>query len=273
MILRLFAQLILGRVYYSLERRLIKAGCCGFAVKGGAKTYYKLFDVVELQSTFYRLPKIETAERWRREAPEWFEFVVKAWQAVTHPPTSPTWRHAGAVSHKWEMHHYGHLKPTPRNLEAWKKTLEICRQLHSKICVVQCPPSFVYNKENVGNMRRFFDKAPREDLAIAWEPRHKSWHDNPEFVKTLCTELDLVHVVDIFKRQPQSSRDIVYIRLHGLPKELSYKYSYVDKDLEILTERVKKLDVKQTYVMFNNMTMAKDCLRFMELLSKSPPSL
>jgi len=75
MILRLFAQLILGRVYYSLERRLIKAGCCGFAVKGGAKTYYKLFDVVELQSTFYRLPKIETAERWRREAPEWFEFV------------------------------------------------------------------------------------------------------------------------------------------------------------------------------------------------------
>jgi len=57
----------------------IKAGCCGFAVKGGAKAYYNLFKVIELQSTFYKLPKIQTARKWKEEAPQDFEFVVKAW--------------------------------------------------------------------------------------------------------------------------------------------------------------------------------------------------
>jgi len=246
---------------------LIKAGCCGFSVKGGVKAYYKLFDVVELQSTFYKLPKIDTAQKWRREAPQGFEFVVKAWQAMTHPPSSPTWRRAGVIPNEREASRYGHLKTTAENLDAWKRTVQICKQLDSKVCLVQCPPSFAHNKENVANMRKFFGRIPREGLSIAWEPRHRRWHDNPKIVKELCAELQLVHVVDILKREPQSRGRISYIRLHGLPRELNYRYSYLDKDLELLLQKVTTLDSEKTYVMFNNLTMARDCLRFKELLT------
>ena len=52
----------------------------------------KKFSLVEVEQTFYKLPLVKTAERWRAEAPRGFEFSIKAWQALTHLPTSPTWR-------------------------------------------------------------------------------------------------------------------------------------------------------------------------------------
>ncbi len=252
-----------------LGKELIKTGCCGFGLKGGAKAYYKSFEVVELQSTFYKLPRIETAQKWRREAPQGFEFVVKAWQAITHPTSGPTWWRAGVIPNEQERSQYGHLRPTAKNLDAWKRILEICKQLDCKVCVVQCPPSFVLDARNVANMRRFFGRIPRNGLNLAWEPRHRTWHDNLEVVRKLCNELQLVHVADILKREPQSAGQISYIRLHGLPAELSYKYSYTDADLKLLLQKVTRLDTEKTYVLFNNVTMAKDCLRFKELLASS----
>jgi len=267
----------------------IKAGCCGLNIKGGARAYYELFDVVELQSTFYRLPRVETARIWRTEAPEGFEFVVKAWQTITHLSSSPTWRKIGPIPNGWDTGRCGHLRPTPENLEAWNQTLNICRFLDSKVCVIQSPPSFAKTGENIGNLREFFKRIPRGNVSIAWEPRHKTWHENPRAVKKLCTELHLIHVVDILKREPQSSGNISYIRLHGLPRELNYRYSYRDEDLKLLVERVLDLETGRlrpacnrkgksksvdrstrenavVYVLFNNLTASKDCIRFKELL-------
>jgi len=248
---------------------LIIAGCCGFGLKGGVKAYYNSFEIVELQSTFYRLPRVETAQKWRREAPQGFEFVVKTWQAMTHPLSSPTWKRERIVPDEQARSQYGHLKPTAENLDAWKRTLEVCKQLDSRVCVVQCPPSFELNRSNVANMRRFFGKITKNGLDLAWEPRHRTWHDNPKVVRKLCSELGLIHVVDILKREPQSAGRISYIRLHGLPGELSYRYSYTDRDLELLIQKVTGLDTDVTYVLFNNVTMAKDCIRFKELLAST----
>ena len=68
----------------------VRVGCCGFPVS--RPRYFKSFGVVEVESGFYQPPKPSTAERWRSEAPEGFQFMVKAWQLITHPPTSPTYR-------------------------------------------------------------------------------------------------------------------------------------------------------------------------------------
>jgi len=248
---------------------LIKAGCCGFGLKGGVKAYYKSFEVVELQSTFYKLPRIETAQKWRRDAPQDFEFVVKAWQAITHPLSSPTWKRGEVIPDEQAGSQYGHLRPTASNLDSWERTLEICEQLDSRVCVVQCPPSFELNRSNVANMRRFFGRIPRDRLDLAWEPRHRSWHNKPKVVRKLCNELRLVHVVDLLKREPQSTGHISYIRLHGLPAELSYRYSYTDRDLKLLLQKVTTLDTNWTYVLFNNVTMANDCIQFKELLAST----
>jgi len=71
---------------------MVKDGCCGFPV--GMKKYFENFDVVEVQKTFYKPPSQKTAEKWRKNAPENFEFTIKAWQVITHPPSSPTYRKA-----------------------------------------------------------------------------------------------------------------------------------------------------------------------------------
>ena len=77
------------------DKRLhrIKVGCCGFS--SSRKDYFSQFKLVEVQQTFYKMPRLETALRWRGEVPADFEFTLKAWQLITHPPTSPPYRKAG----------------------------------------------------------------------------------------------------------------------------------------------------------------------------------
>jgi uncharacterized protein YecE (DUF72 family) len=48
--------------------------------------------VVEVQQTFYEPPADTTIRRWRARAPAAFEFTLKAWQLITHEPSSPTFR-------------------------------------------------------------------------------------------------------------------------------------------------------------------------------------
>ncbi|MET1127893.1 MAG: DUF72 domain-containing protein, partial [Thermoproteota archaeon] len=66
----------------------VLSGCCGFPLS--RKRYFERFNVVEVQQTFYDPPSADTLRRWREEAPKGFVFTVKAWQAVTHPSSSPT---------------------------------------------------------------------------------------------------------------------------------------------------------------------------------------
>lgn len=47
--------------------------------------------VGELDRTFHSLQQVPTAGGWRRETVEGFAFTLKAWQAVPHPWSSPTW--------------------------------------------------------------------------------------------------------------------------------------------------------------------------------------
>lgn len=247
----------------------VKIGCCGFPLS--RKKYYELFPVVEVQQTFYKLPSEHTAEKWRAEAPDDFEFAVKAFQAITHPPTSPTWKKAGIEITPDMINRYGLLRPTEENFEAWENMRRICSLLKARICVVQMPPGFTATDENVGNMEAFFGSISRKGLEIAWEPRHKTWFDNPKLVKQICDRLDLIHVVDILKRDPVSDHEIAYTRLHGLGREINYRYKYTDADLASLKEKVLGLvdaGKSEVYVMFNNVYMKDDAYRFAEMLAE-----
>ena len=244
----------------------VKVGCCGFSLRSGRAAYYRVFRLVEVQSTFYKLPRVSTAERWRREAPEDFEFTVKCWQAVTHPPTSPTWRKAGIKVEKEKYGRYGMLKPTEENFEAWNKTMEICRALNARICLIQCPPRFRYTEENVENMKAFLNSIKRDRMLIAWEPRG-DWPQHREEAAELCRELNLVYVTDILRHEPIITGNLVYTRLHGLnPREYDYRYKYTDEDLQRLIDGLRRLEdagVEEVYVLFNNTEMGEDAQRFL----------
>jgi uncharacterized protein YecE (DUF72 family) len=55
-----------------------------FCIPVSMKKYQEVFQVVELNRTFYRYPKDSTVERWKKESPAGFEFAVKTHQERSH---------------------------------------------------------------------------------------------------------------------------------------------------------------------------------------------
>jgi uncharacterized protein YecE (DUF72 family) len=245
----------------------VKIGCCGFPA--ALRRYVRDFSLAEVQKTFYKPPRRETLERWRSSAPHDFEFTVKAWQVLTHPYGSPTWRKARLSIKNPER--YGSFKPTRENLEAWSVVREVCEALRADFCVLQTPPSFTPSDENIENMKRFLALADRGPLHLAWEPRG-GWNSRPELVVELCRSLRLIHVVDLLRRKPFHYSPTAYIRLHGLGGgEVNYAYKYGEDDLKLLASRLEELadeGVIECYILFNNKYMMEDALRFKALLSK-----
>ncbi len=243
----------------------VKVGCCGFPM---ARTeYYRRFPVVEIQQTFYNLPRLQTAERWRREAargrarngrPD-FEFTMKAWQLITHEPSSPTYRRLRAPIPEAEKARYGSFQFTDQVLDAWSRTAAVARAMGASVVVFQCPPRFTPTLAHIENLRRFFKGIDRTGFVAAWEPRG-DWP--PDLTRKLCAELDLVHVVDPLKQHPQSE-GLRYFRLHGVT---GYRYLHTDEDLRAVAQECGG-DVP-TYVLFNNQFMGEDALRLQKLLAR-----
>jgi uncharacterized protein YecE (DUF72 family) len=246
----------------------VKVGCCGFPV--AHEKYYHTFSLVELQSTFYKLPRDATVQRWHDAAPSGFEFVVKAWQAITHPSSSPTWRRAPLTVGKAKAARYGYLQPTAENFEAFRRTLDVCNALGAHVCLIQCPPSFQAAVKNVRNLESFLAKIDRRGLIIAWELRG-NWLAKPQMIRALCDKLEIVHVVDLLRREPASPVTLVYSRLHGLgERELNYGYRYSDNELRRLARKLSSLEkdgCKEAYILFNNVSMFEDAKRFLKLIS------
>ncbi len=235
---------------------MIKIGCCGFPV--ARQKYFNTFKVVEIQQTFYQPPIPSTAQKWRKESPPDFEYTLKAWQLITHEPSSPTYRKLKTKIPQSKAKNYGSFKPTDEVHEAWGKTKEIGDTLHARVIVFQCPASFEPTTENKHNLRKFFSSIKRDKYLFAWEPRGK-WNESE--VKAICRELNLVHCVDPFQSKSTYGK-IRYYRLHGIG---GYRYKYTHEDLGVLKESVgRKID---SYIMFNNVSMFDDAQAFKEFIS------
>lgn len=229
-----------------MKRFEVKVGCCGFQIS--KRKYAEIFDIVEIQETFYRLPSLETVRRWRAEVPrDSFQFSVKAWMVFTHPPSSALWRKTGIPPDD----DYGSLKPTRKNLEAWNDFREILRELNSNLVIFQSPPSFKATDENLRNAREFFSSLD-DDLMVGWETRDESWYRSEGFRKIL-EDLKLTHVVDPLYESPLHG-EFRYYRLHGSRKgsRIIYAHKYSEEELRDLLMIVEKNSMGMNYVLFNN---------------------
>jgi uncharacterized protein YecE (DUF72 family) len=194
--------------------------------------YAKLFDIVEINSTFYQLPKTSTARAWRKEVdavnPK-FEFTVKASKLITH------------VSNFSDT-------------ATWDKINEIGQALGAKVMVFQTPPTFKETPENVKKLKDFFSTV--EGFRFALEPR--GWSEG--IIQKVFPDLGLIHIVDPFTAPP-IKQPFNYYRLHGKGR-IMYRYRFKDEDLEFLKKKMKK----NYYLMFNNIFMYDDALRMRKLV-------
>lgn len=234
----------------------VKVGTCGFGLTKEA--YARIFSCVEIQHTFYQPPQIKTLERWRKEVPANFEFTLKAWQLITHAAKSPTYRRLKRKLSDIEKQEAGYFRDTTIVKEAWGITLASAKALRSQTILFQCPASFTPPEEHLASMENFFCSIDRHDLNLCWEPRG-DW--NAALVKSICTQLQLWHVVDPFVAKSVTPEKC-YFRLHG---KTGWRYQYETGELEELADSIVKR--KPAYVFFNNSKMTEDALKFCKVLS------
>ncbi len=119
------------------------------------EAYARIFDTVEVDSTFYAIPSISTVDGWNRRTPRRFSFSLKLPQEITH-------RHALGSGGRTAL-------------------AEFCdriQMLDEKLGVVliQLPPQFDPAPENVRALRRFLPQLPR-DIRFSIEFRYPEWLD------------------------------------------------------------------------------------------------
>lgn len=259
----------------------IRVGTCGYSYydppegwrdryESKLQAFADAFDLVELNRTFYDLPQVATAERWRREVDgvnEDFEFAVKAWQALTHPTSSPTWRDTDDLTDD-QREAFGYCRPEAPVVAAWDRTREIAEALGADVVLLQTPPSFDATEAHEANLRELVDRVDRGDLTVAWEPRG-DWLDQPERTAALCDALDLVFVDDPLRRRPRSTGDRAYCRLHGLNEApYDYDYAYAAEELDELAAILSDAtdDHERVYCLFNTFEMYADAPRLADRL-------
>ncbi|RLI05163.1 DUF72 domain-containing protein [Candidatus Bathyarchaeota archaeon] len=231
----------------------LKVGCCGFPV---SKTkYYKEFSLVEINSTFYEYPKPSLLSKWKKEAPQNFEFTIKAHQNISHV-------------YRFDL--------TPECIKALDLMVDACRTLNSKILLIQTPGSFKPNQTNLKKAQEFFKEAKKHKLTLVWETRGPEWltEEAKDNLKSFFEKFGVVHCTDPFVASPIFVGEVAYFRLHGLGKKLYY-YQYSEEELRKLLDILKKFNGKrEIYVLFNNLAMFTDALRFQTLVKTgNVPSL
>ena len=244
------------------EERMARVwvGTCGFA-ESQARTF-RDFDILEVQQSFYQPPRPETVQRWREKTPADFVFTLKAWQLITHTPSSPTYRRLREPLSARQLAQCGHFRWNPVTRMAWARTRELAHALGARAVLFQTLKRFTPEPENLARLYRFFESIEREPgLRLAFEPRGEAW--DAALLRTIVRDLKLVHVVDPFLRRPVG-RGLRYFRLHGRPA-YHYRYRYTDADLQALMQRVR--GSWPHWILFNNDHMREDALRLRSRIS------
>jgi uncharacterized protein YecE (DUF72 family) len=222
--------------------------------------YAREFPVMELQSTFYRLPRVSTAERWRKVAPNLI-FTLKAFQGITHPPDSPTWRKARKELEGVDPAEVGLLRVSKFTKEAWQRTEQVAEILDAKVIVVQLPPKYDYGAKNLSKLGKFLSAVSTKRVP-AVEFRHASWFTRLQEAREAIAPYDGIVVTDPLKMNPPD-QSLQYHRMHGSNGLVNYRHKYTDEELARLERSVRG---KETYVLFNNLAMKEDAARFLRRL-------
>ena len=208
----------------------------------------QIFDFVEVNSTFYKLPPLKQAEKWRASVPENFEFTMRASSKLTHEK---------------------HLEPTDENFEEFDKCIDLCRALKARILHFQFPPSFPVTLETVKNWRRFFQGLKKmRDVHYAFEIRNAGSANN-DYLRKFLSDFDIIPTSDVSredKLETSNDSQILYSRVFGLGDRT--KWSFSTDELITLREKVEKIPAARKYVTFHNITMYEDGARMKNLIKE-----
>jgi uncharacterized protein YecE (DUF72 family) len=270
----------------------IRVGVCSWAdetltkvwypkgIKSGEERlryYAERFDVVEANSTYYRLPDPHLVENWTARTPEDFTMHVKAFGVMTRHPVKidqlPTDLRDVPTDAR------GRVDRPPREYRA-----EVFRRFHDALeplrstgklggILMQFPPYIVYKPASLEYLEWSQEQLGGDEMMV--EFRHASWLDEEHRADTLRFLEDhrMTHVMvdapqtggkNVSPTVVAATSDTGYIRFHGRNAETwnkrtgsaaeRFDYFYSEDELHEWVPRLRELagETKTVYAMFNN---------------------
>ena len=213
----------------------------GLPDAGMLRYYGERFGALEINNSFYRMPKSAVLEGWAAEVPPGFRFVLKASQRITH---FQRLKEAGET--------VGYL-------------LKVAGALGERLgaLLFQLPPNL---KKDVPRLRDFLALLPPTTRA-AFEFRNASWFDEEVFglMRDHQAALCIAEAEDGLEVPFVSTADWGYLRLR-LP-------DYGDAELAAWADRVRGQGWKDAFVFFKHEDEAKGPMlatRFLQLAATTP---
>lgn len=261
---------------------MIDIGCTSFKehtyLTGKKETslfeYAASFPLVEMDTSFYAIPKQAYVKEWLKQVPDSFQFIMKLPKVFT--------KHEELT---------GETTLTELT-EQFSESLRPMIEKGNLFCILaQFPPFFDCKRENVDYLRKLRQLFPTIPIAI--ELRNNSWYNAAFLEQTRAfmkeQRFSLV-IVDEPKKltttipldEYVTNPDFVFFRFHGRndvgwnatgpdAKRLRTNYRYSKEELEVLKEVVAdvKKQSKNIAVIFNNNAggdAAENALQFKDLL-------
>jgi uncharacterized protein YecE (DUF72 family) len=265
---------------------MIRVGTCSWADESFQKAWYprgvrgtdrlahyaERFDVVEANSTFYRMPDEELVARWARMLPDGFTMHVKAFGLMTRHPVK-----ADAVPEdllgEVEIDRNGRVDRPSREVrrEVFRRFLAALEPLREAEILggilMQFPPYVVPKPHSYAYLEWAAEQLDGHEMLV--EFRHKSWFEEPDETLGFLERNGMTYVTvdappDVIPLVVAHTSKTAYVRFHGRNRKTWYKrtgstaerfdYLYAPAELEEWTTSLRELDgdVEVVYAMFNN---------------------
>ncbi|MBC7772096.1 MAG: DUF72 domain-containing protein [Pyrinomonadaceae bacterium] len=199
----------------------------GLPAKQMLRFYAERFGAVEINNSFYSMPKKETLLAWAAEVPKGFRFMLKAPQRITH---------------------FKRLKGAE---EVVAEFLDVARVLDEKLAgvVFQLPPNM---KKDLARLEQFLNVLPvakkrrARGIRVAFEFRHDSWFDDEvyELLRAKNVSLCAAETDDKIVTPLVATADWGYVRLRMV--------EYTPAELKAWVKRIRGMDWVDTYVFFKH---------------------
>jgi uncharacterized protein YecE (DUF72 family) len=193
--------------------------------------YITMFSCVELNASFYHLPKEMTVTGWVKRTPETFKFCPKLSRFITH------------------QRKLQHVE------DSLQRYFEVFEEMKSRMgpVLIQLPPGMKFDRQLTADFLEVLIKQ-YDSYRFAFEVRHKSWITD-EFMAMLADHAMAFVIADSGRRYPYYeavTADFVYLRFHG--HEMLYASDYGDAALaQYAVKIVHWLDEgKEVWIFFNN---------------------
>lgn len=213
----------------------LRAGTSGFSYKEWKGSFYpeklpnkdmlgfyaERLSTVEINNTFYRMPKRDMLEGWAHKVPEDFVFVLKASRKITH---------------------HARLKETAFDSVEYLWSVVSLLGRHLGPILFQLPPNM---KKDVGRLGAFMEALP-EGLRAAFEFRNDSWFAEDVYRALREAGHALCHADTDDSEDPAliPTTDWGYLRLR--------REDYSDADLEHWLASIRSQPWRECFVFFKH---------------------